>query len=686
MSNYNISFVPSIPIDSTSNGGYITIALPSDLDINQTSGCAVSTNISLGFSLSCSLSNKIVTIGYTTGNPQSLKNTQITLVLSNSRNPESTIPLNYSLSTFFNGAISETFSSVVQLTTPSTATLSYNKKNNTYNTSTTLTIQPTFNFNITSSDIISITFPQNLFSYSGNSVSLANTANQVGSVVATVVSNLTHKTISFSSLWTSNSLSISMPITNPATTKQLSNLILTTSRSNYSSQTATVSILPCDPMVLSGTVASSVRTTGELTNLTFTFNKNSNSDSCKLVLPTGAWENTTYNSTIMLTSSNPNVIAVQNLTNKPDVKPITDSITLSCQDTNGSLVEVMTVDASTLVANSPKRINMSAIRSVLDSSAATSLTINISHLNYQTNNSVIQIDLPANQFWIGSVACQFISNSTIQACQVKNVTNQTILLNHPCASKCSNFSYQIVLTGIGNLYADTTLTNISVLNGGYLSEISSFLVTPAITTPTLSNTTITLTDKNIATNSLLTVIFSSPLPVPQNSTVSILFDDLVFLPNGDCSYSIGLTNYTGCTFNNSAAGYVLSARLKTLGMSTIPANSSIQIQIPFTNSFAAFNISSAKITINASATNFTIGSFSTNMRVILNADTFTPSSLRNVTLTRNTTQCNASLSLSLSVTVPVSFYMNSVLNLMIPKDEVVLSQLQSTNGTMTLIS
>jgi hypothetical protein len=147
----------------------------------------------------------------------------------------------------------------------------------------------------------------------------------------------------------------------------------------------------------------------------------------------------------------------------------------------------------------------------------------------------------------------------------------------------------------------------------------------------------------------------------------IQFDDLIFLPNGDCKYSVGTTNYTGCTNTQGAAGYVLSSRLNTLGMGSIPANTSIQIQMPMTNAYAAYNISQSRISVVVNSSNFTIGVFTQSMRTLLNTDTFTPTALRNVSLLRNSTNCGQPAFVNLSVTVPVNFYMTSILNVMIPK-------------------
>jgi hypothetical protein len=106
-SNYNFSFVPTIPIDSSPNGGQLVVVLPNDLDLSKSSNsCSVITNVSLGFSLLCRLDNRTAVITYTGGSPQTLRSTLISMVLSNVGNPQSSISLNYSVSSYFNGAVS----------------------------------------------------------------------------------------------------------------------------------------------------------------------------------------------------------------------------------------------------------------------------------------------------------------------------------------------------------------------------------------------------------------------------------------------------------------------------------------------------------------------------------------------------------------------------------------------------
>lgn len=48
---YNITFIPTLPIDNYQNGGYFKIVLP--LVVLSSSNCSIITNVSLGFSLSC---------------------------------------------------------------------------------------------------------------------------------------------------------------------------------------------------------------------------------------------------------------------------------------------------------------------------------------------------------------------------------------------------------------------------------------------------------------------------------------------------------------------------------------------------------------------------------------------------------------------------------------------------------
>jgi hypothetical protein len=589
-------------------------------------------------------------------------------------------------------------------------TTTYSKTNNTYNTSSNITILPIWQFPVSTSDSISLYVPLGLFSFiSGSSVTLSNpSSNQVGNSVAVVVSNSTYTTLTFTPLWSIASFGVTLQITNPTTTQQLQAIQILTTRNNYQSQKATVAVGPCDPLTLTGSVVSSVRTAGDLTNLSVSFSKNPKSIQAVVQLPLGAWDysqallpngSALLNGSTIVLAANPNTLTFKNLINKPDTSPLSGTIVLTCLDSSSSPVEVMTVASDGLLTTLPKIINVSGIRSVADSTAATSLTVNITNYNFQTNKTNLQVDLPAAQFWLSNtVTCSFVIPTGItnvslqQACQVVQVNNYSIVTNHPCStSKCLNSTFQLILTGLGNLYSDSSAANLTVLSSGYPSEVGSFVVTPAITTPSLGNASITVSTNIIATSGILTIVFSSPLPVPQNSTIAIWLDDLIFLPNGDCSYSIGSMGYSGCSFGQSSSGHILTARLKSLGISTIAANTTFTVQLPVTNSYAAYNISAAKITITVDATSFSIGRFSTSMRAILVADTFTPTSLSNISLSRNTTVCGQPVSLILSLAIPVNFYMSSIINLLVPKDEVTIpsgasNSLAAINGTLQYVS
>lgn len=104
-SNYNISFVPTIPIDSAPNGGYLLLNLPNQLGYNSSS-CSLVTNISTNILLACALQNNVIKIWYNNGIPQQLQGVLITVLLSNIINPYSTLPLNYNIISYYNNIVS----------------------------------------------------------------------------------------------------------------------------------------------------------------------------------------------------------------------------------------------------------------------------------------------------------------------------------------------------------------------------------------------------------------------------------------------------------------------------------------------------------------------------------------------------------------------------------------------------
>lgn len=104
-SNYNISFTPTIPIDSAPNGGYLLLNLPNQLGYNASS-CSLVTNISTNILLACALQNNVIKIWYNNGIPQQLQGVLITVLLSNIINPYSTLPLNYNIISYYNNIVS----------------------------------------------------------------------------------------------------------------------------------------------------------------------------------------------------------------------------------------------------------------------------------------------------------------------------------------------------------------------------------------------------------------------------------------------------------------------------------------------------------------------------------------------------------------------------------------------------
>jgi hypothetical protein len=218
----------------------------------------------------------------------------------------------------------------------------YTKSNNTYNTSSILTINASFMFNITTADIVTLYVPQGLFLFVNNYLTLSS------QVAATVVSNSTYQSISFTPLQTSNNLNVTFQIINPSTTMQLNNMILTTFRNGYNSQNITFTIAPCDPLYLAVIASSSDRNTGDMTNLTFTFNRNINSMNVIFTLPQNDWNysNSTYSTnqpllnltSITMNSSLSTIITFFNLTNKADISPSSNLIGINGIDSLGNSV------------------------------------------------------------------------------------------------------------------------------------------------------------------------------------------------------------------------------------------------------------------------------------------------------------------------------------------------------------
>jgi hypothetical protein len=129
---------------------------------------------------------------------------------------------------------------------------------------------------------------------------------------------------------------------------QFNNIIISTFKSGYASQTLNFSIIPCTPLDLTATATSSNQETGSLTNLTLKFNHNLNSVKLKIILPTIGWDYTIAalnssagllnNTIIELNSTLATSILLYNLTNKPDISPVTDFFTLVGLDTLGNQV------------------------------------------------------------------------------------------------------------------------------------------------------------------------------------------------------------------------------------------------------------------------------------------------------------------------------------------------------------
>lgn len=175
-----------------------------------------------------------------------------------------------------------------------------------------------------------------------------------------------------------------------------------------------------------------------------------------------------------------------------------------------------------IAANAPKSIQATSYRSNSVSSSPINLTISLIGSIMQSNLSTLSIYLPNVQFVIGSsVICSFTDDS-LGKCNVLAASNNTIITNYPCSSSnCSVLSFNMVISGISNLYADQSAITISVLSSGYLSQLASTIVSPPIYSSQLTNVSINISNTTVSTPSIMMVSFSSGLEITPNSTIMI---------------------------------------------------------------------------------------------------------------------------------------------------------------------
>ena len=245
------------------------------------------------------------------------------------------------------------------------------------------------------------------------------------------------------------------------------------------------------------------------------------------------------------------------------------------------------------------------------------------------------------------MACGFGNSSSIP-CTVLGSSNNTIITNYPCTtSNCSLLSFNLIVSGVFNLYSDQTPITISILSSGYLSQKASTIVTPPISSTYLNNVSISLSNSTIATANIISASFYSQLVIAAESTILLLIDDLVFFKNMDCSYQIGNVSYTGCNIALTANGYISSISLKALGGSAIPANTTISITILVINAYSANYIYNSAFKILVTYNNISVSIYATTMGVLLNSTSFTPVYFYNITANRNTSKAGAPILLAI---------------------------------------
>lgn len=333
-----------------------------------------------------------------------------------------------------------------------------------------------------------------------------------------------------------------------------------------------------------------------------------------------------------------------------------------------------------LAASTPKPIQATAYRSNSISSSPINLTISLIGVIPQSNLSTLSIYLPQYQFAISSTpTCSFVNSSSV-TCTILASSNSTLITNYPCYSaNCSILSFNMVVSGVSNLYADQSPITVSVLSSGYLSELASTVVSPSIYSTQLSNVTISMSNSTIATDNILSVSFSSGMAITSDSVVLISVDDLIFLKNSDCSYQIGNVTYTGCVILTTSNGYVSSIALKNLGSSAIPPNTMISLTIKLTNSFAAFDFTNSAFKVLVTYNNISVSTYLTTMGALLNSTSFSSVAFASLSVQRNTSKASAPIAINIQTSIPVSFFSNSSLLLSLPKSQTIVPSSHTLN-------
>lgn len=199
------------------------------------------------------------------------------------------------------------------------------KSNNTYGTVANLSLLSSFKFNLSVNDVISITIPVGMFVFTNNQITINESITNV-----TIVNNSTFQVVTFSANKSASVFNFILPITNPSSTQSFGNIVISTTRNGYASQSASSVIPPCVPMTLNITTSTTSQFTGDTVNITINFNSNPNSKYALITLPNNAWSLTsatllgsqlTNNTYIQLNTTN-NSLLFNNLVNRLTLAPL----------------------------------------------------------------------------------------------------------------------------------------------------------------------------------------------------------------------------------------------------------------------------------------------------------------------------------------------------------------------------
>lgn len=589
---------PSVVFD------YATITLPTGVSL--TGECSLSASHNYANDFSCEKLNPNslrLNISFDRSNMIG-QDIYYFLYLHQINTPTSTRPLTFKVVTYYRDIINQEFSQAVSVESP----LQLDVLAQTYSNTT-----------INEVSVVTIETAPKTTSYTGVQVTIPKLTSITSSTWAaeynfTFTENTTHYILQKSISSANATLPVSFKVKNSLNTQEKATFGLLLRDSSYSVQRVEAGLQKNQPIMLGVQCSSSNRTTGALTSLSCSIDRNNDGyfgeDSLTFSMAADAFDfsKATYNGN-QLNATNPTVVipltptsarvqtfqinSLRNIRFVPTASDISGSLQAITQAGANSIGKTL-VNPLAVVANVASSLPCTATRTNTKSGEYTDLAISCASALSQQSDMIV-VRLPEGQnTYLGVSSCAYSDGS---ACSILAANTTTILISN------SRPAQSFILKNLLNYHPNSNLLQVSTTTSPSQQPIEqgATLITPAIELEQVHTEVAATSGELNQINKMTLTLIPASTSISPSDLIVVTYPAGMFsrdLTPADCTVlRADNTTFTGCSFSMNGS-WLATVTVKSIGPLSVAVGEKLTITVDVTNGPAPYPFNNQTITVH----------------------------------------------------------------------------------------